>query len=182
MGKWSKSHPAKKSVTCVCAQCGQSFETPAWRVKQGKGKYCGKTCYRLGSRSETGLEYDSLWFAKTGKNNYYWHKRKNKATVSLHKYVWEKHNGPVPEGVVVHHKDHNPLNNDVSNLELMNVKEHSRYHIEKRIAEGSINVAESLELAREAAKDWHRSEKGRAWHREHALRSIQKKRSSGAGV
>lgn len=29
----------------VCQQCEASFLTPAWRVKQGKGKFCSKHCH-----------------------------------------------------------------------------------------------------------------------------------------
>lgn len=52
----------------------------------------------------------------------------NGKNVRLHKYVWEKHNGPVPPGMVVHHKDGNKLNYDLSNLELMDSTEHHRMH------------------------------------------------------
>lgn len=46
----------------------------------------------------------------------------------LHVAVWEHSNGPVPEGHVVHHIDHNPLNNDLSNLVVMSAAEHQRHH------------------------------------------------------
>ena len=35
--------------------------------------------------------------------------------IRLHTYVWEKHNGPVPEGYDIHHIDHDPSNNDIEN-------------------------------------------------------------------
>ena len=31
--------------------------------------------------------------------------------------IWEKIMGPIPPGMVIHHKDENRLNNDISNLE-----------------------------------------------------------------
>ena len=46
----------------------------------------------------------------------------------LHRYVWEKHNGPIPKGFIIHHKDHNKLNNDISNLELMEERAHRKNH------------------------------------------------------
>ena len=42
--------------------------------------------------------------------------------------VWEKHNGPVPKGMVIHHKDRNPLNDSVDNLEAMTRADHLREH------------------------------------------------------
>ena len=32
------------------------------------------------------------------------------------RYVWQQHNGPIPEGMVVIHKDGDPMNCDISNL------------------------------------------------------------------
>ena len=48
--------------------------------------------------------------------------------VWLHRYIWEKNNGPIPEGYVVHHKDHNKMNNDISNLEMVSDIEHRLEH------------------------------------------------------
>lgn len=41
-----------------------------------------------------------------------------------HIYVWEKVNGKVPKGFVIHHIDHDRTNNDIENLELMTKKKH----------------------------------------------------------
>ena len=54
MGRWSKPHPARKWVEATCKYCGAAFETPQWKINQGKGKYCCKTCYQLGSRVADG--------------------------------------------------------------------------------------------------------------------------------
>lgn len=35
------------------------------------------------------------------------------------RYVWEQHNGKIPEGFVIRHADGNKLNNDISNLRLV---------------------------------------------------------------
>lgn len=170
MGKWSAPHPRKRVVGCTCQQCGAVFEVPEWKHRQGKGKFCSTPCYRLGSRSADGVEVDGLWFGRTGKNAYYWHKRADKTSISLHRYVWEKHNGPVPQGFVVHHIDHDTSNNELVNLELVVDSDHARYHLERRVASGALDRDAALTKAREAAKAWHRSEEGRRWHREHAER------------
>lgn len=47
---------------------------------------------------------------------------------TLHKLIYEKHYGKVPEGFEVHHKDWNKLNNDIMNLELMTKYEHRLLH------------------------------------------------------
>lgn len=52
-----------------------------------------------------------------------------KKNLLLHRVVWEKHNGPIPKGYVVHHIDHNRKNYDISNLCLLPMSEHNRQHI-----------------------------------------------------
>jgi hypothetical protein len=42
--------------------------------------------------------------------------------------VWEHHNGPIPAGFEVHHKDENKANNDISNLDLMTAVDHAARH------------------------------------------------------
>lgn len=46
----------------------------------------------------------------------------------VHRLVWIKHNGEIPKGYVVHHKDENKLNWDIENLELISRSEHLKRH------------------------------------------------------
>ena len=47
----------------------------------------------------------------------------------LHRYVWETFYGQkIPEGCVIHHRDFNPKNNAISNLQLMTIAEHNKLH------------------------------------------------------
>jgi len=55
-------------------------------------------------------------------------KRINGKTQQLHRVIWERHHGPIPEGCVIHHKDDNTMNNDIDNLEMMTKKEHNQLH------------------------------------------------------
>ena len=50
----------------------------------------------------------------------------------------------LPEGIHVHHKDENFLNNDISNLELIDPSEHGRLHIQDRIQNLLISVEEAF--------------------------------------
>lgn len=43
----------------------------------------------------------------------------------LHRYVWEQHNGPIPEGMIVVFKDQNAMNCDINNLLLITRAEHA---------------------------------------------------------
>lgn len=87
----------------------------------------------------------------------------------LHRVVWEHHNGEIPEGYHVHHKDSNRSNNDIENLELVEGKKHLKLHgaNEERKAKSRENIKKAIECA----KEWHSSEKGRQWHSEHGRKT-----------
>ena len=44
----------------------------------------------------------------------------------VHRRTWEEHNGPIPEGGIVIFLDGNPLNCDISNLQMITRAEHAR--------------------------------------------------------
>ena len=69
------------------------------------------------------VEIDGIKFYSSG-NGYL----KSSNGLWLHRYIWEKHNGNIPEGYVVHHIDHNKSNNDINNLEMISDKEHRLEH------------------------------------------------------
>lgn len=93
----------------------------------------------------------------------------------LHRLVWELAYGKRPPGgYEVHHRDENRHNNALSNLELLPKFTHRSIHAKEKAASGQ--WVSALERARPKAAEWHRSEEGRAWHREHAKGSIAKPR------
>jgi len=49
-------------------------------------------------------------------------------TVYLHRYIWEEEYGSIPDKMILHHKDGDGSNNDLSNLELMSHTDHRRTH------------------------------------------------------
>lgn len=46
----------------------------------------------------------------------------------LHRLIWEKNYGEIPDGYVIHHKDEDKTNNCVLNLQLMTKEEHRSLH------------------------------------------------------
>lgn len=79
----------------------------------------------------------------------------------LHRDVWRAAFGPIPEGCHVHHRDSNPKNNALDNLECLPAAEHYAKPKNGRISD----------KARNAAAEWHRSPEGREWHRQQAVKS-----------
>lgn len=113
----------------------------------------------------TNLAYcDGYKFRKDKKSGYWLcstlHKR-------LHIYIYEKYNGEIPKGMQIHHIDHNKDNNDISNLQMISRKEHNRIHYLEMSDEEKERRRKNLELnARPEAIKWHKSEKGREWHKQ----------------
>lgn len=54
-------------------------------------------------------------------------------TKYIHILVYEAFVGQIPKGYDVHHKNHNPLDNRLENLELLKESEHCKENNEKRI-------------------------------------------------
>ena len=94
----------------------------------------------------------------------------------LHRAVWVRQNGPIPTDCAVHHTDHDKANNDIENLQCITLGEHARHHVKKRLREREPALLQGLVAAREAAKLWHGSPEGRAWHSQHAIRVAEKQR------
>ena len=82
----------------------------------------------------------------------------------LHIAVWESHNGPVPEGYHVHHKNGCTTDNRIENLECLDRHE----HLSGRSSEARTRASrENIKLAIEKARKWHSSPEGVEWHSRH---------------
>ena len=50
----------------------------------------------------------------------------------IYRIIYELFVGPIPKGYCIHHKDFNPTNDRVDNLQLMTIREHIKLHAQKR--------------------------------------------------
>jgi len=62
--------------------------------------------------------------------------RVNGRTVLEHRLVWEKHHGPIPDGMQVHHTNGDERDNRVENLQLVTPAEHRHIHAGYELREG----------------------------------------------
>lgn len=94
----------------------------------------------------------------------------------LHREVWKAVHGPIPSSVQVHHRDHDPRNNRLSNLVAVDGRKHLSEHMtpERRRA----STERLLRYAIPAAAKWHGSEEGLAWHREHGRATWEGRKST----
>lgn len=143
--RWRKNDPKYCSTDCyhlasrnaprrveeetrTCEQCGKPFTT---KVNSGK-RFCSIQCVynnkreaeRRPTKGKDGYMY--VWFS-------------DGSGMKEHRYIMEQNIGrKLEQNECVHHIDGNRTNNDLSNLQLMTIGEHSKLHREKEIAEGKL--------------------------------------------
>lgn len=89
----------------------------------------------------------------TGRGRY---KRKNVngKNVQYSRYVWEKHFGKIPKGMIIHHIDKNKMNNKIENLAMMSYKAHNLLHSHSPWNKGlTINTSEKFKEAHKKATE-----------------------------
>lgn len=88
--------------------------------------------------------------------------------------MWRHYTGDIPEGYHVHHLNGDKDCNDFWNLSCIQGEKHCRYHTQKRAENDYEAMCENLrENATPKAAEWHGSEAGKAWHSEHAKKTIE---------
>lgn len=130
---------------------------------------------------EQEIVFNGVTYRLMGSGKYYLSQSTSNAgrvgAKGLHVAIWEYYSGEtVPPGYCVHHRDGNPYNNDFENLECVERSKHLSEHARRNLE--NPDYAEKnkrdLRIAQERAKEWHCSDEGREWHREHTMRSLAK--------
>lgn len=137
-----------------CGICNQDFVTYPSKIASGRGKYCSKECQfksQLGKQVSPSTQFSKGVKPHNFKGHTYTQARKGgkkyrllykpdhpfssaKGYVREHRFVMESMLGrSLRPNEIVHHKDGDTLNNDPSNLEIMNPLEHRREHVKDSI-------------------------------------------------
>lgn len=152
-----RSHTEKTGKMVPCSECGKSKYLFKSQVGRSKKHYCSLKCQSIGFSKNLKQQYLSgardrmaiTGRANTSMKKKYAEKFKTNPTIQInscgyeqiyipevgwrlnHRYIWEQHNGDIPEGCVIHHKDMNRLNNNIDNLMCMPFNKHQVLHKEK---------------------------------------------------
>ena len=109
--------------------------------------------------------YHNIKFTLDEKSGYYQNSTIHK---SLHRFVWEENNGVIPNGYEIHHIDFDKSNNHISNLMLVDKKTHLEIHSKSLTDEQRQFRRNNMNnVVRPKAIEWHKSDKGREWHKKH---------------
>ena len=106
-----------------------------------------------------------------GKNERYYRNAHYKPH-SLHRAVWEYHNGKIPEGMVIDHIDRNTDNNQIENLRCVTLSENAR----NISSEAKAQKKAHCDKIRSLTKSWHASPEGLEWHRQHGIKAYAKRK------
>ena len=106
---------------CKCKVCGVDF-LPS-RPSEG-GTYCSRSCRGKDSRHDK-VDRNGYWYICVPEHPL----ASSQGYVAEHHLVMESFLGHyIEDGMVVHHKDFNKKNNDISNLQYMTISEHNSLH------------------------------------------------------
>src|ERR1700704_1673581 len=107
----------RRSVSFLCDNCGAPGRIPPWRVGHSTLHFCNRDCYAAHKRVGSISSYGYRVFCINGRD------------VFEHRLVMENHIGRrLGSKEIVHHVDGNKLNNDISNLRVMDRGDHIRHH------------------------------------------------------
>lgn len=136
-----------KRLLCKCG-CGKKTQRSKLYPHDWNKFMNGHNTAKTGLYLKTMRDGSKYWIVKRGKD-------RDKA---LHRVLIEKALGrKLLKGEVVHHKDHNTLNNQLDNLELTNAAEHNRIHgkvYKMQIAVALKKWRKAVEESRITMKEW----------------------------
>lgn len=129
---------------------------------------------------------------------YTYHGKWKQPPVALHRQIWMDNFGEIPKGCHIHHKDGNPDNNSIDNLECITAKEHIHKHPmseeerERRRKQGKIknnlvewqkkNKEKHIEICRQNAKKGEYLQKWREDNPELASKTYKEAGAKGGKI
>ena len=103
-----------KSIPSICIYCNKEFLAYKSQIKKGTGKYCSKSCagqarelppeQKLWKNTTIPEDRSKCWIYNRMTGEGYGDMSNRKVYRRAHRFSWELHYGPIPEGMYVCHK------------------------------------------------------------------------------
>lgn len=118
---------SEKNIWKNCLFCNIGFLASQLEINRNRGIYCSRLCANRGAGKFNATKIRNTKLKEKESNGYKkFHGRHE------HRVIMEKHlNRKLLRDEIVHHKDGNKGNNDISNLEVMTQSDHARKHSTK---------------------------------------------------
>lgn len=118
---------ARGPVRKQCFWCNASITVIRKKLKEHN--FCSHDCWSRFRFSDRTLHPRYTGGRGVGRDGYIRVHVEGRGRVQEHRLVMEQHLGRrLVESEIVHHKDRNPSNNDINNLELLSASEHAELH------------------------------------------------------
>lgn len=105
----------RNKISQACIICDKEVISVPSRIKKGRGKYCSILCMGKGRSIYLikpivwKVDDNSCWNCTShAKSCGYPQISRNNKTITLHRFMYEKHKGPIPKGMLVRHSCDNP--------------------------------------------------------------------------
>src|SRR4029077_852901 len=119
----------KGTVPRVCEHCGARFVVWPSKAAAGHGRFCSPGCRYRGLKRKWGADHAQWRGGRVvGVNGYVYVRVAPNTLVLEHRAVWERAYGPIPDGMVIHHRNRNRSDNRLENLEAVDETEHLSQH------------------------------------------------------
>jgi len=130
----------------ICPTCLTAFPCRKRNTrKAGKAIYCSRPCWDNRKTKRSKDKPGEYFSKKENRWRVYWSENGKKICKRKAIWVWEKHNGPKPDGFDIHHKDEKRENDSIENLELIKEEEHDDLHNFQKFSQAVDDIIEGEE-------------------------------------
>lgn len=104
-------------VTCICHRCRKHFKRKIAEARRTKTHFCSRLCLSehnqdVDSRIAYEVTSSGCWECTSHRphdaRGGYFSFRLNGKTIKMHRYMYERHKGKIPDGLLIRHKCDNP--------------------------------------------------------------------------
>lgn len=116
-----------------CDYCGSDTEKTMSRINKNKNHFCNKKCFSKYMAQHPNRKADGVW----QENGYQVTYDGNGKGIKTHRKIMEEFlKRKLLKSEIVHHIDGNRKNNDIDNLKVMSIGEHSKLHRNEEVKNG----------------------------------------------